>query len=185
MSGWALRTSVSPYVSCTPSLQKGTRYPCFNRRRARGAVTRGLTGFSADHTIDEPLSRDIAVVIVDHGSRKKESNCMLVDFCDMYKRLTRTEIVEPAHMEIATPTIKQAIAKCVQQGAKKVMVVPYFLSRGRHVQVDIPQLVQEAQADHPDVPCVVSDPIGLEPLMVAIIHQRVQVALQEVTVQAN
>jgi hypothetical protein len=42
---------------------------------------------------------------------------------------TKRDIVEVAHMEIAEPTIEQAMRNCVQRGASKVIVAPYFLSR--------------------------------------------------------
>jgi sirohydrochlorin ferrochelatase len=41
-----------------------------------------------------------------------------------------------------------------------VVVAPYFLSKGRHIQEDIPQLVREAQAKYPNVKCIISEPIG-------------------------
>lgn len=34
--------------------------------------------------------------------------------------------------ELAEPTIKEAFGKCVQQGASRVIVSPYFLSPGQH-----------------------------------------------------
>ena len=34
--------------------------------------------------------------------------------------------------ELAEPTIKEAFGKCVQQGASRIIVSPYFLSPGRH-----------------------------------------------------
>lgn len=50
--------------------------------------------------------------------------------------------------------------KCVAQGVQTVVIAPYFLSRGRHIQEDIPQLVREAQEKHTGVSCIVADPIG-------------------------
>ena len=34
--------------------------------------------------------------------------------------------------ELAEPSIKEAFGKCVQQGASRIIVSPYFLSPGRH-----------------------------------------------------
>jgi hypothetical protein len=40
---------------------------------------------------------------------------MLVEFCQLYQQITQQPIVQPAHMEIAEPTIAQAIGKqCMQ-----------------------------------------------------------------------
>ncbi|XP_073142970.1 sirohydrochlorin ferrochelatase, chloroplastic isoform X4 [Henckelia pumila] len=72
------------------------------------------------------------VIIVDHGSRRDESNLMLNEFVDMFRERTKYPIVEPAHMELAAPSIKDAFDLCVQQGAKRVIVSPFFLSPGRH-----------------------------------------------------
>lgn len=49
------------------------------------------------------------VVIVDHGSRAKASNDMLLEFVALYKATTQQGIVEPAHMEIAEPSIADAV----------------------------------------------------------------------------
>lgn len=50
--------------------------------------------------------------------------------------------------------------RCVAAGAKHVVVAPYFLSKGRHIQDDIPALVAAAQEQYPDVRCSIADPIG-------------------------
>ncbi|GLJ20766.1 hypothetical protein SUGI_0378410 [Cryptomeria japonica] len=107
-----------------------------------------------------------AVIIVDHGSRRQESNSMLLAFVDMYKEKTVHPIVEPAHMEIAKPTIKEAFDSCVNQGAARVIVSPYFLSPGRHWKQDIPALAAEAAKEHPGIPYIVTAPLGLHELMV-------------------
>ncbi|PNG99739.1 hypothetical protein TSOC_014477 [Tetrabaena socialis] len=55
---------------------------------------------------------------------------------------------------------------------------PYFLSRGRHIQQDIPLLVAQAAEAHPGLSCVIADPIGLAPLMAQLISNRVATALE-------
>ncbi|XP_027359112.1 uncharacterized protein LOC113867821 isoform X2 [Abrus precatorius] len=78
------------------------------------------------------VGRGDGVIIVDHGSRRKESNLMLNEFVEMFKNKTGYEIVEPAHMELAEPSIRDAFQSCVQQGANRIIVSPFFLSPGRH-----------------------------------------------------
>jgi sirohydrochlorin ferrochelatase len=70
--------------------------------------------------------------------------------------------VEPAHMELAEPTIEQAVGKCVAQGASRVVVAPFFLSRGRHIQEDIPALVEEARSKYQGVEVAVAEPLGAD-----------------------
>jgi hypothetical protein len=74
-----------------------------------------------------------------------------------------SETAVAAHMEIASPSIAEAIAKCAADGFGKVVVAPYFLSQGRHIQQDIPALVAEALTQHPGLECVIADPIGTSP----------------------
>ncbi|KAL4436131.1 hypothetical protein ABPG77_005579 [Micractinium sp. CCAP 211/92] len=101
---------------------------------------------------------------------------MLFEFAELYRRATGRPLVEVAHMELAEPTIVQAVARCAAAGASRVIVAPYFLSRGRHVQHDIPELVAAAAAAHPGVECVIAEPIGIDSLMAQLIENRVAAA---------
>ena len=47
------------------------------------------------------MACSVGVVLVDHGSRKAESNDMLVHLVSLYKQHTRRKIVHHAHMELA------------------------------------------------------------------------------------
>ena len=61
------------------------------------------------------------IIIVDHGSRREESNHMLEELAGHFaKRFSeRYDIVEPAHMELAEPSIATAYARvaCVARSA--------------------------------------------------------------------
>lgn len=41
-----------------------------------------------------------------------------------------------------------------------MVVAPYFLSKGRHIQDDIPALVAAAQEQFPGITCSIAEPIG-------------------------
>ena len=73
----------------------------------------------------------LGVIIVDHGSKKKDSNEMLDAFADLYKRKTGRDLVEVAHMELCEPSIETALTKCYSRGARDIVVAPYFLSPGK------------------------------------------------------
>ena len=114
------------------------------------------------------------IIIVDHGSRRRESNQMLHTAADRFATQSQYAIVEPAHMELAEPTIAQAFTKCVARGAMEIIVFPYFLSPGRHWTEDIPALVKNAAKLHPEVRWLVTAPFGLPPGMLTIINDRIQ-----------
>ncbi|PNW83959.1 hypothetical protein CHLRE_04g214100v5 [Chlamydomonas reinhardtii] len=164
----------SPAADLAPgSTSYPAAWPCIRSPRlSRSAIVAAASGNGAG------APGKVGVVIVDHGSRKRASNDMLHEFGALYGQLTGHDLVEVAHMEIAEPTIAQAVGRCAERGASTVVIAPYFLSRGRHIQEDIPALVREAQAEHPGLKCIIADPIGIDPLMVQLISNRVASALE-------
>ncbi len=120
-----------------------------------------------------------AIIIVDHGSRRDESNQLLERFAADFAKRGEYAIVEPAHMELAEPSIGTAFDRCVARGATRVVVAPYFLSPGRHWHEDIPNLTAEAASRHAGVEFRVAAPIGLHPLMGDVIAARVAECLNE------
>jgi sirohydrochlorin ferrochelatase len=98
---------------------------------------------------------------------------MLDEVCALFARVTNTAIVEPAHMELAEPTMAQAFDRCVARGAREVVVMPYFLSPGRHSTKDIPNLTVEAAQAHPDVPFRVAEPLGIDYRMAHVMQRRI------------
>lgn len=134
------------------------------------------------HNEGEHIKRNLgvgltAIIIVDHGSRRSEANEMLHEFVQLFSAHSSYQIVEPAHMELAEPSIAMAFGRCVKQGAKHIVVTPYFLSPGRHWGEDIPCLASEAAERHVDVSFQVTHPIGLHPLMVEIVASRIDECL--------
>jgi hypothetical protein len=115
----------------------------------------------------------VGLVVVDHGSKRAAANEMLVEVGLMFKRVSGLGIVEPAHMELCEPTIEQAFDRCVEQGATVVVVHPYFLSPGRHSTTDIPALAGAAAARHPGVKFHVTQPLGLDEKIAAVMVERI------------
>jgi sirohydrochlorin ferrochelatase len=114
------------------------------------------------------------IIIVDHGSRRDESNRMLEElsaiFSERFKE--RFGIVEAAHMELAEPSIGTAYRRCVERGARKVIVCPFFLGPGKHWTGDIPRLAADAAAAHPGTRYHVAMPLGIDDLMLELIAKR-------------
>src|SRR5262245_61373246 len=100
----------------------------------------------------------LGVILVDHGSRREESNALLLEVVQHFAEATQLPIVEPAHMELAEPSIATAFDRCVDQGATMVVVYPYFLLPGRHWDQDIPRLAAAAARQHPGVCYLVTAP---------------------------
>lgn len=90
-----------------------------------------------------------SLLLIAHGSRRTESNDEVRALAVRLGEMTRSfDTVSCAFLELAVPSIPEGIEACVQQGADEIVILPYFLSAGRHVAEDIPALVQPKQAQY-------------------------------------
>ncbi len=125
----------------------------------------------------EEILQNVAIVLVDHGSQFAESNGLLLEVAEAFRRQSDWKIVEPAHMELAEPSIATAFRQCVQQGAERVVVLPYFLGPGRHVSEDIPRLAAEAACACGHVEHRIAGPLGLHALLLQVVDERIRECL--------
>ncbi len=120
----------------------------------------------------------VALVVVDHGSRREASNRLLEDITDSICRNSEFSIVEPAHMELAEPSISTAFRRCIDQGARLIVVHPFFLLPGRHWDEDIPRLAAAAAAAHAGLQYLVTAPLGADDSIIDVVHARVTHCMQ-------
>lgn len=93
-----------------------------------------------------------ALLLVAHGSRREASNEEIRALTRRVAALAGADFgrVECAFLELAEPSIPDGIQRCIDAGADEVVVLPYFLSEGRHVAEDIPAEVRIKQDEHPE-----------------------------------
>ena len=118
------------------------------------------------------------LIIVDHGSRRPESNEMLEEVVRQFVSRFADDghgdeqIVEPAHMELAMPDIAEAYGRCVERGAGHIVVVPFFLAPGKHWARDIPSLTNQASARFPGTTYQIAEPLGVDTLILDLLKKR-------------
>lgn len=110
------------------------------------------------------------LVVVDHGSRRAESNQALERIVSEFGTRFGWAICEPAHMELAEPTIAMAFDRCVARGAKFVIVHPFFLLPGRHWTEDIPKLTAQAASAHPGIGYQITEPLGCHAMIMEVMQ---------------
>ena len=115
------------------------------------------------------------IIIVDHGSRRAESNQMLEQVAELFHNrfAEHYDIVEPAHMELAEPSIATAYAKCVERGAERIVVCPFFLGPGKHWTQDIPRLTADAAALYPGTKFHVTQTLGIDDMILDLLQKRI------------
>ena len=113
------------------------------------------------------------VVIVDHGSRRTQSNESLEEVARLFAaRFPACGIVEAAHMELAMPDIAAAYDACVRRGASRIVVLPFFLAQGKHWTRDIPSLTAQAAEKHPGTAYQIAEPLGIDDLILDLLKKR-------------
>mmetsp|Transcript_46064 Transcript_46064/g.112491 ORF Transcript_46064/g.112491 Transcript_46064/m.112491 type:complete len:140 (+) Transcript_46064:695-1114(+) len=125
---------------------------------------------------------------MDHGSRNEASNKRLQAMAQLYQlNLDMTTggssgsssntamIVRAAHMEIAKPSILDGLQTLLDAGVDEIVCHPYFLSPGRHVVEDIPEIIDGAVRDMKiGIPVRTTDPVGSNTqMMLGLIHSSV------------
>lgn len=117
-----------------------------------------------------------AVLLIAHGSRRPEANADLQHLAQQVATKGGYAIVEVSYLELTTPTIAEGGRACVQRGAADVLMLPYFLSAGVHVVQDLEAARQALREEFPQTTFRLCPPLGLHPLMVQIVLDRLQEA---------
>ena len=112
-----------------------------------------------------------ALLLVAHGSRRKQSNDEVVVLADKLKKNCSDQygIIHAGFLELAEILIPDGIKNCVDDGATSIIVLPYFLNSGRHVVEDIPNIVGETRTDYPDVDIKIAQHLGASDLMMDLL----------------
>jgi len=104
-----------------------------------------------------------AVLLISHGSRSAQTKKEVEDLISVLKRKSDIPVFEYAFLELESPDILQGIRSCVRQKADEVCILLNFLNSGRHVDEDIPAIIEESRKEFPDVKITISRPVGQHP----------------------
>lgn len=117
-------------------------------------------------------------VVFGHGSRVESANQAVRDVAAHLA--ARGEFaVEPAFLELGQPALCGAVDALVDRGASRIVVIPYFLTLGTHLQRDLPKLIEESAAQHPSVSMKMTAPLDGHPALLEILMDRAAKAAME------
>lgn len=102
-----------------------------------------------------------ALVLIAHGSKRSLSNEEFVDLVNKIKNKDENfSEIEAAFLELATPSIQTVAKKFISQSIKKIYFYPYFLNSGKHVSVDLPDILNELKEEYPTIDFVLLKHFG-------------------------
>ena len=117
------------------------------------------------------------VLIVGHGSRRKETERILESVVEMAGKKLREIPAEIAYMEFSERNITAGLDALIAQGVDDIVVVPYFLFDGVHIREDIPQMIEEYKSGHPNIKFKMGNPLSADRRLAAILADRVSECL--------
>lgn len=117
------------------------------------------------------------IAIFGHGSGIESANEAVRVVAAQFAALGGFEMVEPCFLELGKPDLPGAVECMVARGADTIVVVPYFLTLGKHLQRDLPRIVSGIQSIHPSVKITVTPPMDGHPHLAAILLDRARAAL--------
>jgi sirohydrochlorin ferrochelatase len=86
-------------------------------------------------------------------------------------------LVGAAFLEGGTPDLRGAVDAMASR-VSRIVVVPYFLTLGLHLQRDLPRLADEVRRAHPELEIHVTPPLDGHPAMVDVLLARAREADQ-------
>jgi len=129
--------------------------------------------------MDTLILHDTALLLIAHGSRQDEANADLHHVVESLRRRGRFAMVDASFLELAEPTIDQGAASCVARGARRVILLPYFLSAGIHVRRDLTEIRERLAARFLEVKFHLGEPLGRHPLLLEVVAARAAEAVQD------
>ena len=89
------------------------------------------------------------IVLFAHGSRDAGWAAPFERLAARVRSERPEALVAVAYLELTPPTLEDAVAALVAQGAREITVAPVFLAPGGHVRRDLPVIVEALRARHP------------------------------------
>ncbi len=111
-------------------------------------------------------------VVFAHGSSIESANEAVRKVTAQLRERGGLEAVEAAFLEQGKPDLRGAVEALASRGAASVVVIPYFLTLGLHLQRDLPRLIEEVERACPGLSVSVTPPLDGHPAMVDALLDR-------------
>lgn len=120
-----------------------------------------------------------AILLIGHGSPRPEAKAAFCAIADLVRAVGDNELVEVAYLSCGEPSVASGIDCCVAQGARRIVLCPYFLFAGRHVNSDLPATMTVAGQRHPEVELLLAEPLGVHAKLAEVACERITQALSK------
>lgn len=112
------------------------------------------------------------IIVFAHGSRIESANDSVRTLAAALARAGSIAYVEPAFLELGRPDLTGAVDILATRGVEQIVIIPYFLTLGVHLERDLPQLVSGLVDSHPGIAIRVTPPLEGHPALLQILLDR-------------
>jgi sirohydrochlorin cobaltochelatase len=112
------------------------------------------------------------IIVFAHGSRIESANEAVRKVARDLARLGGLEHVEAAFLELGEPDLEGAVQILASRGLQSILVIPYFLTLGLHLERDLPRISREISNKFNDLQIEVAAPLDGHPALVQILLDR-------------
>jgi sirohydrochlorin cobaltochelatase len=113
-----------------------------------------------------PSAHTKGIVLFAHGSRDPLWSRPLLAVAQRIRDTSPNTLVECAYLELCAPSLLDSVNTMVAAGIGSIAVVPMFLGMGKHAREDLPVLVAELKASHPNIQFDLQAAVGEDPRLV-------------------
>jgi sirohydrochlorin cobaltochelatase len=123
------------------------------------------------HKVNKILGKSECLVLLAHGSKDPRWRIPFERIVDAVQGQSGKTKVRLAYMEFIEPTLMDVARECVGQQILRLRILPLFLSIGAHLATDVPEQVNQAKVQFPQLEVDVLSPVGEDPRLARLIEQ--------------
>jgi sirohydrochlorin ferrochelatase len=112
------------------------------------------------------------IIVFAHGSRIEAANQAVRSAASALARTGDCPIVEAAFLEIGRPSLEEAADLLAQRGVERIVIIPYFLTPGLHLERDLPPLVARISEKNKSIQVLVTESLDGHSGLVEILADR-------------
>ncbi len=113
-----------------------------------------------------------AYIVFAHGSSVESANEGVRTVAREAANRGGWPIYHTAFLGGGTPTLSEAVDQAVSRGASHIVVIPYFLTLGLHLERDLPALIRDIQTRLKGIEIEVTAPLDGHPALLDALIDR-------------
>jgi sirohydrochlorin cobaltochelatase len=120
-----------------------------------------------------------SLLVLAHGSPREAANAAVHELAVLLRDSRQYAGVHTGFLDCAQPDIPTAAHAAAASDARSVVALPFFLHTGRHVILDVPDLLMGAATHHPNVEFHLAPFLGSSPALGEMLAVRALTALSQ------